>query len=189
MTLRRDTRAAGGIDTDVFLGVECLCEEGVGDDADVGAEPDELDFVIVHKGGGEGDRAECRLFDNGDSSAHKGLQRIRDLPARRAVDTVLYGEFSPLLRLKIIRAMRIHGEDERRARRLFFFELCCQTRQHLLRLGRTECAVYEVVLHIDNDDCLFHNVSPSMPMNVLFSPKSAARSPRAAHRRCLCPSA
>ena len=138
MTLRRDTRAAGGIDTDVFLGVECLCEEGVGDDADVGAEPDELDFVIVRKGGGEGGRAECRLLDNGDSSAHKGLQRIRDLPARRAADTVLYGEFSPLLRLKIIRAIRIHGEDERRARRLFFFGLCCQTRQHLLRLGRPE---------------------------------------------------
>ena len=42
-----DAGAAGGVDRDGFLGEEGLQDEGVGDDADVGAKTDQFEFVTV----------------------------------------------------------------------------------------------------------------------------------------------
>ena len=158
MALGGDARAAGGIDTDVFLGVECLCEEGVGDDADVGAEPDELDFVVVRERGGEIGRAEGGLFEDGGRLPHEGLECIRDLPPCRAANAVLDGQFLPLLRREVVRAVGVHGKDEHRARRLLRREFFHETRQHLLRLGRPERPVNKVVLHIYDNKCLAHKL-------------------------------
>ena len=105
MALQGDAGAAGGIDGDGLLWVECLEEQIVGYDADVGTEPDQFDCVIVREHGGECGRAEGGLFDDGGRLPYKGLEDIRDLPPCRAADAVLDGKLFPLLRLEIVRTV------------------------------------------------------------------------------------
>jgi len=184
--LRGDAGAAGGIDGNGLLWVECLEEQRVGYDTDIGAEPDQFDFVIVRKERGQICRTEGRLL-NDLRPAHKRLERICNLPAGRAADAVLNGQFLPLLRLEIVRTVGVHGKDEHRARRLLCRELCHHTRQHLLRLSRPERAINEIILHIHDNKCLAHNkpslsrlirthfaqYSTQMPVLVRFFAKSS----------------
>ena len=155
MALRGDAGAAGDIDGDGLLRVECLEEQRVGYDTDIGAEPDQFDFVIVRKERGQICRTEGRLL-NDLRPAHKGLERICNLPPCRAADAVLDGQFLPLLRLEIVRTVGFHGKDERRAHRLLCRELCHHTRQHRLRLRRPKRAVDKVILHIHDNKDLAH---------------------------------
>ena len=150
----------------MLFGVERLHEEGVGDDADVRTEPDELDFVIVRKRCGEGGRAKRRLFEDGGRLPYKGLERLCDLPPRRAADAVLDGELLPLLRPEVVRAVRVHGEDERRPLCACGGELVHEMRQHRLRLGRPERPVDKVILHIYDHDCVLHDVSSFTPQTA-----------------------
>ena len=76
-------------------------------------------------------------------------------------------QFLPLLSFEVVGAVGIHGEYERCARRLLRFEFLHETGQHRLRLLCTECAVHEVVLHIDYDDCFPHDISSYISMNVI----------------------
>ena len=118
MALQGDAGAAGGIDGDGLLWVECLEEQRVGYDTDIGAEPDQFDFVIVRKKRGQICRTEGRLFDD-LRPAHKRLECICNLPPCRAADAVLDGNLFPLLRLEIVRTVGGgHGKDDHRARRL-----------------------------------------------------------------------
>ena len=104
VAFRGDAGAAGGIDGDGLLWVECLEEQRVGYDTDIGAEPDQFDFVIVRKKCGQICRTEGRLFDD-LRPAHKRLESICNLPPFRAADAVLDGKLFPLLRLEIVRTV------------------------------------------------------------------------------------
>ena len=82
---------------------------------------------------------------------------------------MLDGELLSLLRGEVVRAVCIHGEDERGARRLLRRELCRHARQHLLRLLRPKRAVNEIILHIHNNECLAHdNCLRFQPNQLLF---------------------
>lgn len=104
MALQGDAGAAGGIDGDGLLWVECLEEQIVGYDADVGTEPDQFDFVIVRKERGQICHTEGRLLSD-LCPAHKRLECICNLPPCRAADAVLDGKLFPLLRLEIVRTV------------------------------------------------------------------------------------
>ena len=164
VTLGRDARAAGGVDTDALFGAERLHEEGIRDDADIRAEPNELDRIVAREGGGECRRAERGLFDHGGRRIGKGAEFLHDRPARRAANAVRNRQMLPLLRHEIVRAVRIHGKDECRPRRTCRRQLLHHTRWHRPRLCRAECSAHEVVLHIHNDNSLLHCMPSILPM-------------------------
>lgn len=91
MTFRGDAGAGRGIDEDMFFRVEGLEEEGVRDDADIGAKTEEQDFLAVFDDLRKLRRAEGSLFDDG---GFRGIGRKRraDFPALLRLNAVGNGE-------------------------------------------------------------------------------------------------
>ena len=156
------TGAAGRIDGKFGTVIDPgLDEKGVGDNADVGAETDELDFEFTLEPAdfaGENVGTESGLVDVGDR--HLGLiERLLDvlieLPTGGAVHTVDDREVLSLVGLHVVVRMGVPGGENVLAVEVLDFLddvldsfLCYRVRK---------CAVNEIILCInDNENLGFH---------------------------------
>ena len=166
MAFRRDAGAAVAVHADFCFRQERFQQHGVGNDADVGAEADDGDFVKAGDVLRQSRCAKGRLFQH-DGVLRIGNQRGGQRPAVGRLDAVLDGQFFPFGRLEIIFRVRVLREDQ------FFpvldggLDTFGDAEDDGLRFGRAQGTVDEVVLHINDDESFFHGIQSSFPMEIL----------------------
>ena len=180
MLFRGDARAAGGVDVDGQLRHRGLYHQRVGDDADVGAQADQLDglqFVALIEALEVGDQllaAEGGLCVDARAAAlTQGVDLLGEAPALRAHDAVLDGQHPALLGLQVVLLVGVYGHEDGT---LEGAHLLQQAREHLHRLRRAERAGDEVILHVDYDKA-FHSFH--LPLNRAWRRRGCGRRPSA----------
>ena len=154
MAFRGHACAAVRTDEKRNLRQRALCHHRVRNDADIGAEADELNALQLRK--------TLEIVDQG-RGAEAGLvkdrrvqnrQRRVDLPARRSLHAVRDRKLPALLRGQVIRMVRIAREDDCFPVLPRFFQPRRDLRHDRNGLLRPQRAVNKILLHIDNGENL-----------------------------------
>ena len=145
-----------------------LQAQGVGDDADVRAQANQLDGVVLSRGGklGQFHGTKGGLVDDGCGLALAGLPDFgMDLPAPRAFDAMYDGKLLSLGGIQIVSSVGIAGIDHITVKRGDLFHHSGDNR---LGFPGTKRAGNKIRLHIDNNQQFFHAVDPLLSLSVPY---------------------
>lgn len=152
---RRGSRAALRVHGNRRFGKCRAQDQRIGDDADVGANADDLNIIKVKIRPLE--RAKRRLIE---MQAGGNVQLIRYSVSRCADDAMRAGNLPALAGGEIILTMRIAGEDHFPPVREVIINFAFDSRQYRDGGRRAERAEDKIVLHIHNDQGFTHGCPP-----------------------------
>jgi len=168
VALWRHARAAAAVDQNGNLRQRALDHHGVADDADVGAEADQLDRLELRQHREEFDElrgAEARLVKD-RRGVH--IQRRVDVPALRSENAVRHGQIPALLRLGVVVPVRVARKDDERAGLACLGDLLLHGRDDPDGLFCSERAVNKILLHVDDSQYLHGNPPPQQNFALFY---------------------
>ena len=158
MALRRHTGTAGGVHRHLDLRQKRFCQQGVGDNADIGTQADQdnlldtLVLALVNQVLAQFDRTKRRFHHGADggiaTALDGGIHPVIQFPAGGVLDAVGNRKDAALLGIQVVGLVGVLGYDDFAVKVLDFLT---HRRHNGLGFAGAKSSVHKIFLHIDDN--------------------------------------